>query len=152
MQRATRATRSLLLRGRGLSSSAKPSYPNLMEPLILHAAGGITLKNRAVMGSMHTGLEENGFLFPSQLDDLAEYFAERARGGVGLMVTGGIAPNNAGRTFYGAAKMSSPTEAGTCVYVFMVCMCVRVYVCVCACMMCVCVRVCVYVCVRVCVW
>jgi 2,4-dienoyl-CoA reductase (NADPH2) len=83
-----------------------------MEPLTLHAAGGITLKNRAVMGSMHTGLEENGFLFPSQLDDLAEYFAERARGGVGLMVTGGIAPNNAGRTFYGAAKMSSGAEAG----------------------------------------
>jgi len=61
------------------------------------------------MGSMHTGLEEvvkNG-----KLDDMAEYFAVRARGGVGLCVTGGIAPNNAGRVQYFAAKLSNDSEA-----------------------------------------
>ena len=98
------------MRGMASPSSSK-TFPHLLEPLVLHAAGGITLKNRAVMGSMHTGLEESGFLFPKKLDEMAEYFAERARGGVGLMVTGGVAPNNAGRTFYGAAKMSSSNEA-----------------------------------------
>jgi 2,4-dienoyl-CoA reductase (NADPH2) len=98
--------------GRTLSTAASSkTFPRMMEPLVLHAADGITLKNRVVMGSMHTGLEESGFLFPKKLDDMAEYFAERAKGGVGLMVTGGIAPNNAGRTFYGAAKMSNASEA-----------------------------------------
>jgi 2,4-dienoyl-CoA reductase (NADPH2) len=67
------------------------------------------------MGSMHTGLEETGMfggIFGTgKLDDMAEYFAERARGGVGLMVTGGIAPNSAGRVLFGAAKMSSQREA-----------------------------------------
>lgn len=64
-------------------------YPNLLAPLDL---GHTQLKNRVVMGSMHTGLEEtdNGF------ERMAAYFAERARGGVGLMVTGGIAPNRQG--------------------------------------------------------
>ena len=65
------------------------SYPNLLAPLDL---GFVTLKNRVLMGSMHTGLEDRSRDFPR----LAAYFAERARGGVGLIVTGGIAPNIAG--------------------------------------------------------
>ena len=60
------------------------------------------------MGSMHSGLEE--VLKNKQLEDMAEYFAARARGQVGLMVTGGIAPNNAGRVKYLAAKLDSPNE------------------------------------------
>ena len=110
MMRRVPIVRRIVVRGLSSSPNTK-TFPHLLEPLVLHAAGGMTLKNRAVMGSMHTGLEESGFLFPSKLDDMAEYFAERARGGVGLMVTGGVAPNNAGRTFYGAAKMSSSNEA-----------------------------------------
>jgi len=62
------------------------NYPNLFSPLDL---GHITLPNRVLMGSMHTGLEDKA----SDYDKLAAYFAERARGGVGLMVTGGIAPS-----------------------------------------------------------
>ena len=61
-------------------------YPHLFAPLDL---GHVTLPNRVLMGSMHTGLEDRARDF----DKLAAYFAERARGGVGLMVTGGIAPN-----------------------------------------------------------
>ena len=84
-------------------------YPHLLKPLDL---GHVVLKNRAIMGSMHTGLEESGgFFSTSKLDDMAEYFAERARGGIGLMVTGGIAPNNAGRTLYGAGKMNTTDES-----------------------------------------
>ena len=63
-------------------------YPNLLAPLDL---GFTTLKNRVLMGSMHTGLEDG-----NNFDRLAAYFAERARGGVGLMVTGGFAPNIVG--------------------------------------------------------
>lgn len=68
----------------------KVPYPHMLAPLDL---GFTTLKNRVLMGSMHTGLEEekNGF------DKLAVFYAERARGGVGLIVTGGIAPNFRGR-------------------------------------------------------
>ncbi len=66
-------------------------YPHLAAPLDL---GFTTLKNRVLMGSMHTGLEDRS----SRYDQLAEYFAERARGEVGLIVTGGIAPNIAGWT------------------------------------------------------
>ena len=61
-------------------------YPHLLAPLDL---GFTTLKNRVLMGSMHTGLEDKAKDFPK----LAAYFAERARGGVGLIVTGGFAPN-----------------------------------------------------------
>ncbi|HSE71566.1 MAG TPA: NADPH-dependent 2,4-dienoyl-CoA reductase [Nocardioidaceae bacterium] len=61
-------------------------YPHLLEPLTV---GGTTLRNRVVMGSMHTGLEDRA----KDLPRLAAYFAERARGGVGLIVTGGYAPN-----------------------------------------------------------
>ncbi len=65
------------------------NYPHLFAPLDL---GHVTLPNRILMGSMHTGLEDKA----ADYDKLAAYFAERARGGVGLMVTGGIAPSIAG--------------------------------------------------------
>jgi len=67
----------------------KTNFPNLLKPLDL---GFTTLKNRVLMGSMHTGLEEvkNGY------HRMAAYFEERAKGGVGLIVTGGIAPNRQG--------------------------------------------------------
>ncbi|MEO7199929.1 MAG: NADPH-dependent 2,4-dienoyl-CoA reductase, partial [Dokdonella sp.] len=64
-------------------------YPHLFAPLDL---GHVTLPNRVLMGSMHTGLEDRARDYVK----LAAFFAERARGGVGLMVTGGIAPNIAG--------------------------------------------------------
>ena len=67
------------------------AYPKLLAPLDL---GFVTLKNRVLMGSMHTGLEDRAKDYPR----LAAYFAERAAGGVGLIVTGGIAPNIAGWT------------------------------------------------------
>jgi 2,4-dienoyl-CoA reductase (NADPH2) len=78
-------------------------YPHLLSPLDL---GFTVLKNRALMGSMHTGLEEekNGF------ERMAAYFAERARGGVGLIVTGGIAPNRAGWVSPFSAKLSTRSE------------------------------------------
>ena len=63
-------------------------YPSLLAPLDL---GFTTLDNRVLMGSMHTGLEDG-----NHHKRLGAYFAERARGGVGLMVTGGYAPNIAG--------------------------------------------------------
>jgi 2,4-dienoyl-CoA reductase (NADPH2) len=66
-------------------------FPHLLAPLDL---GFTTLPNRVLMGSMHTGLEDRAEDYPK----LAAYFAERAQGGVGLMVTGGIAPNAAGWT------------------------------------------------------
>jgi len=83
---------------------AHSTFPHLFEPLDL---GFTTLKNRVLMGSMHTGLEEtkNGF------DKMATYFGERAKGGVGLIVTGGIAPNRAGWVGPFAAKMTSESEA-----------------------------------------
>lgn len=66
-----------------------PDYPNLLRPLDL---GHTTLKNRVLMGSMHTGLEEEKGGF----DRMATYFGARAAGGVGLIVTGGVAPSRAG--------------------------------------------------------
>ncbi len=83
---------------------AAPHYPHLLAPLDL---GFTTLRNRTLMGSMHTGLEEK----PSGFERMAVYFAERARGGVGLMVTGGIAPNAEGGVYSGAAKLSTLEEA-----------------------------------------
>ncbi|MBV7562271.1 NADPH-dependent 2,4-dienoyl-CoA reductase [Pseudomonas sp. sia0905] len=80
------------------------AYPHLLAPLDL---GFVTLKNRTLMGSMHTGLEEK----PGGFERMAAYFAERARGGVGLMVTGGIAPNEEGGVYAGAAKLSTSEEA-----------------------------------------
>ncbi|RMP22554.1 2,4-dienoyl-CoA reductase [Pseudomonas amygdali pv. lachrymans] len=79
-------------------------YPHLLAPLDL---GFTTLRNRTLMGSMHTGLEER----PGGFERMAAYFAERARGGVGLMVTGGIAPNEEGGVYDGAAKLTNAEEA-----------------------------------------
>ncbi|MFS2160095.1 FAD-dependent oxidoreductase [Pseudomonas sp. Pseusp122] len=83
---------------------AAAHYPHLLAPLDL---GFTTLRNRTLMGSMHTGLEEK----PGGFERMAAYFAERARGGVGLMVTGGIAPNDEGGVYAGAAKLTSSEEA-----------------------------------------
>ncbi|MEM9736542.1 MAG: NADPH-dependent 2,4-dienoyl-CoA reductase, partial [Pseudomonadota bacterium] len=77
-------------------------YPNLLKPLDL---GHVTLPNRVLMGSMHTGLEDRG-----AHEKVAAYFAERARGGVGLMVTGGVAPNEEGGVFKGAGKLTTLEE------------------------------------------
>ena len=75
-------------------------YPHLFEPLDL---GFTRIKNRALMGSMHTGLEElaDGHI------RMAAYFAERARGGVGMIITGGISPNEEGGL---GAKLSNAED------------------------------------------
>ena len=78
-------------------------YPHLLAPLDL---GFTTLPNRVLMGSMHTGLEDRAEDYPR----LAAYFAERARGGVGLIVTGGIAPNIAGWSKPFAGKLTNSRE------------------------------------------
>ncbi len=81
--------------------STSTRYPHLFTPLDL---GFTRLKNRVLMGSMHTGLEEaeGGF------ERLAAYYAERVRGGVGMIITGGIPPNE--EAGFGA-KLSTPEEA-----------------------------------------
>ncbi|MFE7381654.1 FAD-dependent oxidoreductase [Streptomyces zhihengii] len=87
------------------TSPTRPNpYPHLLRPLDL---GFTVLPNRVLMGSMHVGLEEaeNGF------ERMAAFYAERARGGVGLIVTGGIAPNDRGRPYEGGAKLTSEEEA-----------------------------------------
>lgn len=86
-----------------MSSPVHPIYPHLFSPLDL---GFTTLKNRALMGSMHTGLEER----KDGLRALAAYFAARARGGIGLMVTGGIAPNRQGWLAPFGAKLTTRSE------------------------------------------
>ncbi|MCV7203900.1 NADPH-dependent 2,4-dienoyl-CoA reductase [Mycolicibacterium peregrinum] len=80
------------------------TYPHLLSPLDL---GFTTLRNRVVMGSMHTGLEDRA----GDTAKLAEYFAERARGGVGLIITGGYAPNKTGWLLPFASQLVSSTEA-----------------------------------------
>ena len=77
-------------------------YPHLLAPLDL---GFTTLKNRVLMGSMHTGLEET-----KDWNRVAEFYATRARGGVALMVTGGMAPNKEGGVFPGAAGLFSDDD------------------------------------------
>src|SRR6056297_876993 len=77
-------------------------FPHLLSPLDL---GHVTLKNRVLMGSMHTGLEET-----KDWNRVAEFYAARARGGVGLMVTGGMAPNREGGVFPGAAGLFSDED------------------------------------------
>jgi len=79
-------------------------YPHLLAPLDL---GFTTLRNRVLMGSMHLGLEEveHGF------ERMAAFYAERARGGVGLIVTGGISPDEYGVVFQGSAKLTTEEEA-----------------------------------------
>ena len=80
------------------------AYPHLSKPLDL---GFTTLPNRLIMGSMHVGLEEveNGF------QRMAAFYAERAKGGVALIVTGGIAPNERGRPMHGGAMLTTEAEA-----------------------------------------
>ena len=80
------------------------AYPKMLSPLDL---GFTTLKNRVLMGSMHVGLEEakDGF------NRMAAFYAERAKGGVGLIVTGGIAPNDRARPMPGGARMTTQAEA-----------------------------------------
>lgn len=81
-------------------NTTHPNYPNLFQPLDL---GFTTLKNRILMGSMHLGLEER----PNGFERMAEFYAERARGGVAMIVTGGIAPNEEGVVHQGSAMMTS---------------------------------------------
>ncbi|MDD9717257.1 FAD-dependent oxidoreductase [Dinoroseobacter sp. PD6] len=78
------------------------AYPNLLRPLEL---GHTTLRNRVLMGSMHTGLEET-----RDWNRVAEFYAARARGGAALMVTGGMAPNPEGGVFPGAAGLYTPED------------------------------------------
>ncbi|VEG57253.1 NADH:flavin oxidoreductase [Mycolicibacterium aurum] len=85
-------------------TNADSPFPHLLSPLHL---GFTTLRNRVVMGSMHTGREDRA----KDTDRLAEYFAERARGGVGLIITGGYAPNRTGWLLPFAAQMTSPSDA-----------------------------------------
>ena len=79
------------------------TYPHLFTPLDV---GHVTLPNRILMGSMHLGLEE----VPGGFERMAAFYAERARGGVALMVTGGIAPNSAGRPMEHGAMMTSAED------------------------------------------
>ncbi|HMV61547.1 MAG TPA: NADPH-dependent 2,4-dienoyl-CoA reductase, partial [Agitococcus sp.] len=80
------------------------AYPHLMQPLDL---GFTQLRNRVVMGSMHTGLEDRFYNYPK----LAAYFGERAKGGVGLIVTGGISPNREGWLLPFGGTMNRITDA-----------------------------------------
>ncbi|MEY2909636.1 MAG: hypothetical protein RLZZ602_2159, partial [Pseudomonadota bacterium] len=88
-------------------------YPQLFEPLDL---GFTTLRNRSIMGSMHTGLEE----MPDGYERMAAFYAERAAGGVGMIITGGIAPNEEGglvvndehgNPAFAASKLNTAEEA-----------------------------------------
>ena len=78
-------------------------YPNMFRPIDF---GFVTLKNRVIMGSMHTNLEET-----KDWDRIADFYSERAKGGVGLIITGGIAPNEEGAVFKGAAAMLNEEDA-----------------------------------------
>ncbi|HET7689271.1 MAG TPA: NADPH-dependent 2,4-dienoyl-CoA reductase [Nocardioidaceae bacterium] len=80
------------------------NYPLLTSPVTID---GVTLQSRAVMGSMHTGLEDR----PWHIDELAAYFAERARGGAGLLVTGGYSPNVRGWLLPFGSQMTTRLNA-----------------------------------------
>ncbi len=84
--------------------SGNKLYPNLLKPLDL---GFTTIRNRVLMGSMHTGLEEveNGY------ERMAAFYGERAAGGAGLIITGGIAPNEAGMVSKGGSIMNTVEES-----------------------------------------
>ena len=86
--------------------SAADPYPHLLAPLDL---GHRTLANRVMMGSMHTGLEER----EGGMERLAAFYAARARGGVGIMVTGGFSPDDAGRMSADGPIMASSEDAAT---------------------------------------
>src|SRR5689334_2274769 len=81
-----------------------PAYPRLVEPLDL---GFVKLRNRILMGSMHTGLEAR----PDGMPRLAAFYAERARGGTALIVTGGFSPNAAGNLGPHRAEFSTKEDA-----------------------------------------
>ena len=85
------------------TASTNEHYPHLFEPLDL---GFTTLKNRLVMGSMHTGLEDRFYNYGK----LAAYFAERAKGGVAMMITGGISPNREGWLLPAGGTMNTKTD------------------------------------------
>lgn len=87
-----------------MSEATPAAYPNIFRPLDL---GHVTLPNRILMGSMHTGLEDRLWNWPK----LTAYFVERAKGGAGLMVTGGIAPNRRGSLAPLASKLTNRLEA-----------------------------------------
>ncbi|MCH7332935.1 NADPH-dependent 2,4-dienoyl-CoA reductase [Acinetobacter modestus] len=80
------------------------AYPHLLQPLDL---GFTTLKNRVLMGSMHIGLEEA----PQGYERMAAFYAERAKGGVSLIVTGGVSPNDDGVVFAHGTKLDTVEEA-----------------------------------------
>lgn len=79
-----------------------PAFPNLFSPITI---GPLTLPNRVIMGSMHTGLEEH-----PDVERLIAFYGERASGGVGLIITGGIAPNAEGAVFGGAAGIATSDD------------------------------------------
>ncbi|MEI6098557.1 MAG: NADPH-dependent 2,4-dienoyl-CoA reductase [Alphaproteobacteria bacterium] len=81
------------------------SFPNMLSPITL---SGVTLPNRVMMGSMHTGLEEMG-----DMTRVARFYARRAAGGVGLMVTGGMAPNRVGGVFPGASGLFTAADVAS---------------------------------------
>ncbi|MGA4440840.1 NADPH-dependent 2,4-dienoyl-CoA reductase [Psychrobacter pacificensis] len=85
------------------TASTNEYYPHLFEPLDL---GFTTLKNRMVMGSMHTGLEDRFYNYGK----LAAYFAERAKGGVAMMITGGISPNREGWLLPAGGTMNTKAD------------------------------------------
>ncbi|MGO3045840.1 FAD-dependent oxidoreductase [Psychrobacter celer] len=85
------------------TAQSNEHYPHLFEPLDL---GFTTLKNRLVMGSMHTGLEDRFYNYGK----LAAYFAERAKGGVAMMITGGISPNREGWLLPAGGTMNSKMD------------------------------------------
>ncbi|QYJ05704.1 NADPH-dependent 2,4-dienoyl-CoA reductase [Nocardioides panacisoli] len=87
-----------------MTSTTATAFPLLTSPA---RVGGLDLQSRAVMGSMHTGLEDR----PWHVDELAAYFAERARGGVGLMVTGGYSPNVRGWLLPFGSQMTTRLNA-----------------------------------------
>ncbi|MGV9672473.1 MULTISPECIES: oxidoreductase [unclassified Gordonia (in: high G+C Gram-positive bacteria)] len=85
------------------STDRNPHFPNLFEPLDI---GGMTIKNRIIMGSMHTGLEDRIW----DTDKLAAYFAERARGGAGLIITGGFGTSRTGLLMAFGGKMTNSVD------------------------------------------
>ncbi|WP_139980017.1 FAD-dependent oxidoreductase [Nocardioides litoris] len=87
-----------------MTDQPHPAYPHLLSPTTI---GDLTLRNRVVMGSMHTGLEDSA----RHLDELAAYYAERARGGAGLIVTGGYAPTRRGWLKPFASEMTTRLQA-----------------------------------------
>jgi len=93
--------------------SGHAHYPRLFAPLDL---GFTQLRNRSIMGSMHTGLEE----MPDGFDRMAAFYAERAAGGIGMIITGGISPNEEGgivvkdeqgNPAFSASKLNNAEEA-----------------------------------------